>query len=719
MNALTPQPSGAALVLAAIQFANAAMLAGLAAVGIPVVIHLLNRRRPRHLVFPTIRFLREAMASQSRIHRLRHWILLLLRCAAIALLALAFARPEWWRAAEAATPGGRDTVAVLLVDTSASMGFAPNGRTALDDALATAAAIIDHLDVGRGDSANVLLVGQVTKPLRPLPTKNLAAVKADLERVELSAEPAGVNGALTAVAQQFVPFFPSRKELHILSDFQRTNWADADFTAMPRDVHVVVHRVGPDTHRDNVAIAGITAQPQRPIVGQLCTVTMRLVNHGGAAARADLRVRRDDGFEWRRADIPLPPHAAYNVPLSIRFESPGAHELTATITADALEIDDRAVLAVRVLDKMPIVLCTDANLAEGVTSSYLLARALAPRPSENETVDLRVVHSRSLSAESLAGAEVVLVDGVDALGPATAKALYEFMQAGGGVAMFLGPDASPGNLAVLEGVRPDHEDLPAQAYLTREHPRDKPTRIVTDRFDAHPLLRPFAGTALRSFDNVLVYRHYVTRPPRPGADVIATLQTGDAAIAAAPVGLGTLLICNVSPDPEWSDIARHAAFPGLVHQIATYLRPQMHAAAPAYAGTAPTHRWTTDETYSTLQVADPAGRPIAALVHRDGRTVSVTLSRTPQPGFYHVRAGGRVVESIAVNVDPVESDLERVADEAFAARVQGTAPGAGPRLHLDGSITGDRQGRPLWAWAMAGAMAMLAVEMLCLAAWRR
>lgn len=111
------------LLPAVITFANAAMLAATAAVALPLAVHLLNRRQPRTVVFPTVRFLRAAAASQSRVHRLRHLILLALRCAFIALLALAFARPVWFRSADAAAAADRDTVAILVLDLSASMSY--------------------------------------------------------------------------------------------------------------------------------------------------------------------------------------------------------------------------------------------------------------------------------------------------------------------------------------------------------------------------------------------------------------------------------------------------------------------------------------------------------------------------------------------------------------------------------------------------------------------
>src|ERR1044072_6202161 len=74
-------------------FSNPWMIAGLAAAGLPVLIHFLTRARPRRVVFPPFRFLVEACAGQQALHRLRTIVLLTLRCLAILALALLFARP--------------------------------------------------------------------------------------------------------------------------------------------------------------------------------------------------------------------------------------------------------------------------------------------------------------------------------------------------------------------------------------------------------------------------------------------------------------------------------------------------------------------------------------------------------------------------------------------------------------------------------------------------
>ena len=72
---------------------NASLAAGTLLVALPIVLHLIMRREAKQIQFPALRFVeRRRTLNQHRL-RLRHLLLLALRCAIIALLALALARP--------------------------------------------------------------------------------------------------------------------------------------------------------------------------------------------------------------------------------------------------------------------------------------------------------------------------------------------------------------------------------------------------------------------------------------------------------------------------------------------------------------------------------------------------------------------------------------------------------------------------------------------------
>src|SRR5438270_944708 len=113
-------------------FLTPLFLLGLGAIAIPVLVHLIQREKKRVVEFPSLMFVRRIPYQSVRRRRIRHWFLLLLRAGAVALIVAAFARPflPQRAAAAAGVSGARDVV--VLLDQSASMGYADHWTKAKD-----------------------------------------------------------------------------------------------------------------------------------------------------------------------------------------------------------------------------------------------------------------------------------------------------------------------------------------------------------------------------------------------------------------------------------------------------------------------------------------------------------------------------------------------------------------------------------------------------------
>ena len=125
-------------------FIHPLLLSGLLLAGLPVLLHLILRQQPKRVPFPAFRFLVPKATSNRRKLRLRNWLLLLLRILMLALMCLALARPKIF-SDRLNLAGDRPMVAVLVIDTSASMGYVVNGKSRLDEAKARAIELIEGL----------------------------------------------------------------------------------------------------------------------------------------------------------------------------------------------------------------------------------------------------------------------------------------------------------------------------------------------------------------------------------------------------------------------------------------------------------------------------------------------------------------------------------------------------------------------------------------------
>ena len=206
-------------------FSNPLMLAALAAAGLPVLVHLLTRARPRAVAFPPFRFLVEACAGQQSVHRLRTIVLLALRCLAMAALALLFARP-FLKPAGAAAGAQASQRVVIVLDASLSMRAVQRGVTLFSRAKAEAADVLRNLEPG--SEAAVVLMGRTARPLLPALSRNLPALHDALVAAAPTYEQ-GDPAAALAQARQLLGESPGA--VCVFSDFQKSQLGGAQGAA--------------------------------------------------------------------------------------------------------------------------------------------------------------------------------------------------------------------------------------------------------------------------------------------------------------------------------------------------------------------------------------------------------------------------------------------------------------------------------------------------------
>ncbi|MFA4948695.1 MAG: BatA and WFA domain-containing protein, partial [Candidatus Krumholzibacteriia bacterium] len=216
-------------------FLNPLYLFALAAVAVPILIHIFSRRRVPEVPFSTIRFLsRSDRRSMMRIN-VRRLLLLLMRILAVALIALAFARPVVRGSLAALFPAGGSRAACILLDRSFSMGVEGEGGVAFDRGVARLAAILDNLE--RGDAVSVVLFDTASEIVYDGEIEKEAVIEA-LRDARPSWGGTDLRSAAAIGERMLAGSRRDVRELYIISDFQRTALArseasDRDGADMP------------------------------------------------------------------------------------------------------------------------------------------------------------------------------------------------------------------------------------------------------------------------------------------------------------------------------------------------------------------------------------------------------------------------------------------------------------------------------------------------------
>jgi hypothetical protein len=255
-------------------FLAPAFLAGLAAIAIPVIIHLINRERKVVVEFPSLMFLQRIPYRSVRRQKIRHLLLLVLRCVALALLVAAFARPFFERRrAGISTTGAREVV--ILLDRSSSMGYAGRWAKAKD----AAKKVVNGLTAG--DRATlVLFASDASVASEPMATPD--RIVAAINAAKLSAEGTRYSSALKLASQIIASSTLPRREVVVISDFQKIGWVNHNEIVFPQGTTVRPVDLGGATSSD-VAVSQVTTDRDSTAERDRVTVAARLINTGSAA----------------------------------------------------------------------------------------------------------------------------------------------------------------------------------------------------------------------------------------------------------------------------------------------------------------------------------------------------------------------------------------------------------------------------------------------------
>jgi hypothetical protein len=720
-------------ILAFLELTTPAMLGGLVLLSLPIAAHLLNRQARRQIVFPTLQLLRASTAMQSRLFRLRRWILLCLRCLAVALIALAFARPVWLDArTKSALPGkGAGVGVVIVIDVSASTTQQHDGVSLIHELRAAAIRTLDALSDGT-DVANVVLASSRPQSLFPKLSPNLPALREELSRVGATNERADLQRAIGLAGESLAAHNGPRR-LVILSDLQRSNWQEVVggsqiASLLPPDTNVTVIDV-PAPVSDNVALSSPRHYPAQPLAGQPIQLVVQFNNYSRVAKEVRLSITVD-GRPQPSQTIALSPEEQRDVAVESVLKEPGEHEVTFEIPADGLAADNRAFLVVKMRERLPVVIVSDDRPNDPGTASYFLSRALAPsNDARLDHFEVRSVSSAQLTDASLADASAVFVGYLGELSPAAAGTLVKYVRGGGGVLFFSGEGPVRQNLQTLQRAAGDVGILPWEPGPGRTLGTPDRCLTITNGKWGSRLLREFDEQSQIVISQIRFTRVWSAGPPAADATILLTFNDGTSALGVRPVGAGQFLLASFSPALVASDLGKYGSFVAVVQTLAGQLSPGASAgAAPAVVGEP--YRYPEPFRLGTgaagarpganrIAVIGPGKEPISIATNVESDRVTVQLQRTLTPGFYRFQLGEKTIASIAVNIDKRESDLERIERDSLLRCFGIDAPRLTVQGADDWEPLGKLRGRPLWGWCLGVALAAFGIELICLGYWRR
>ena len=708
--------------LANITFTSPAMLTGMALAGLPVLAHLLTRRTRKKIVFPTVRLLRESVASQSRLYRLRKWLLLILRCLAIALIAWAFARPVWMERNLQAPTGDKGVALVLVLDVSASSSQQAEGVSLITAMRAVAGRTLDALAEG-ADLANIVYASAHPHAAFPQFSNNLPAVRQELQQLAPTSERANLPEAF-ALAGRILKEHAGQKRLVVISDMQRTNWSeitlkDSGAELLPVGTRLTVVPVQA-SEVENVGLSNPRASPVQPIANR----PFQLMAHAANYAPRDRVVQVEatvDGRSVGAQSVSLKAWEGRDVSFEATLDKPGMHNVVFSVPPDDLAVDNQAYLVVKAVSRVPVAVVGDDNPNQQGSAAYFLTRALAPRGTMGDDLEVRPLAGADLTYGRISDAEAVLVGYVGTLGKEALEALYMYAVQGGGVVIFCGEGPVAENMLAFGALAKQGDLLPWMPTMQRDLPKEGGLLRLGEGAWRSDLLADFDEQSQLAIKQIRFTRVWSTSPLKANAVALMTFTDSTPALTLQYVGAGKVVLANFSPALSCSDLGKYGSFVALTHSLVNYLRLRQDWRTGALAGDPFRITLTAQKEAqgAKFAVTGPDERPCEVQLAVEPTEVQVSIPRPTMPGFYRIVKGEQTVSQAAVNVDPRESDLRRIEEEVvrdhlrndkLALEIHGPQT-EGPVLRV--------RGQPLWQWFMFAAMAAIAVELILLGIWKK
>lgn len=733
-------------------FLNGLLLFGTILGAVPILIHLLNKRRFRPVIWAAMEFLLQAVEKNARRLQFRDFILMLIRTLAVVCLALALARPAV--SAKGFLGAGIKTGAVVLLDNSMSMGYNNGRETRFDVAKRLTRQVLAQLDTGSWCGLYTFN-DDVKMPLGD-PSPDLAYLEQELERsVHLSDGGTNIEKGLLQAKKIFDThreYMLANRELFIITDMQARAWnpreVSGGFDALLKELStkaaIYLINAG-DVGGANAAVVELAPTDTLAGVDMPISFVAKIKNFGQNALNAvalnvfvDPKGKDDKPVE--RLSLNVPEGETASATFETRFSSGGDHKVEVRLADDALMGDNCRFCTIEVVDEARILLVdghsqrSDDPLA---TETGYLRFALSPRDPENPErqgpIVTETVSQARFGDRNLLNYQAVVLANVSSLTKSAVALLERQVRAGLGLMIFLGDQVEPKVFNAMFG-----EDgaklLPAKVSSTwgevptlgeEKTPPAFSFATAAEKL-SHPIMSDFnnADYGAEFLSAIKIYKAYNLESL--GGDnvrLVAALANDKPAVIEKKVGSGVVLLFSFPATTAWGNMPTQPSFAILMLRAANLLTLGNRSPKNLPVGV-PIHGVVSLVDQNTpVHITPPAPGP-----KKDTRPEPTTDGRaafdygeTDRAGFYDIVLDRtpRVSMSYALNPNcEVESNLDMV----LPATLKQEHPGfffsyIAKTEDFPNRLAGERRGTELWPWLLGAVVALLALESVLANRW--
>lgn len=652
-------------------FLNPLFLYGLSAASLPIIVHLISGKRAKLHKFSAVKYVLLSRERVARRYKLKQWLLLALRTAAIAVLALALGHPVLVSEEGLFAFKGPARAKVLILDNSMSMGY----RDADGDRLTKAKTIATKFIAAMRpeDKAAIITAfaprsDEALSGKLPQLTGEKGRLRAILDAVEPSYGRADFIKAF-AMARKVLASAPSHlKEIVVISDLYDPGWErflPSHLEGADPNTTVRLLKLRGSEPIRNLALKEVSLRGNYIARDVPFGVEVRVANYSDREVKDLLVELHLDGAKTDQMLLSIAPNSEAKANFEVSVAKAGHNRGFVTIARDNLEADNKYHFSFDSYEKVK-VLAADGDPKSSLVYSetYYLAAALSPSGiGVKSPITITTALEHELSGLDVKGFRAIFLCNLKSLEPDFRARLVDFAAGGGGIAIFLGDKVSAE--AFNEELFNSTTRLSPLPLTALDRTGAAPLRYIAEMDAAHPIFKPFAD-GQPSLKKANFWGVFKTSPLKQGAEakVLASLSDGNPLMVEGKVGKGVVMLFTSTCDRDWNDLAARTAYLPLVQNMAFYIAgARAKGLDDAVAvGERKEIRGGAELEGQSMTVVKPDGSMAALSMEASENGSVAIIDENGLPGVYEVGLG--VAKRYYFANPPGDESIFRPADEA-------------------------------------------------------
>lgn len=684
-------------------FLNPAVLLGLIAASIPIVLHFLNLRRLKKIEFSTLAFLKELQKTKIRKIKLKQWLLLLLRIAIITLLVMAFARPTV-KTITLGSSSAAKTTAVFIIDNTFSMSAVTEKGSYFNHAKQIAKSLLNNFQ--EGDEIVLIPVSE-SKTIATKPTSNFSELKKQIDDLQISLPGGTVNAAISRTAQILFQSKNFNKEVYLFTDFQKGRLFNS-----PGDVTNMSRMIGANTRLFvvsfddkqpvNLGIEDLIPNNQIFEKLKLVSFTARIKNYSDKPVGNSVVSLFVNGKRSAQQSINFSANESRDVTFETTLNDTGLVQFSAELEDDDILQDNKRFFSVYVPDKVSVLL-----IDENRDDAGFIRLAIE---NQSDKIKIDEYNSAQLSSLNLNAYDAVIVIGGSQNSAWTDLAAYA--EKGGGLILMPGSQTS---LEMYQSLCKVLNLALPTAAIGKINSRETVSEFDKVEYQ-NPMFKDlFEGKQIPKIDSPEIYHYFKIAPAGKGNNIIS-MADNSSFLSEYKVSIGKVFLFNSAPTLSWNNFPVKAFFAPLMNKLVLASASKIKNESNVLVGEElPVN--ISNKKYSQIKIVKPNG--LTEYVNADSLLNKnyFFYTKTDEVGTYKFYSGKGLLDYFSVNSDPKESVTEHSSDSEFKDYLkqigfEGKLFNVSPDDDFSKIIYQARFGTELWKYFLVLVLILAVIESL-------